>query len=642
MNKFTYFGETKFDLTNDTVTPETLAEGVTAHNAAGDAITGIAPTNINANTSTTLTGYLAGSNGKVTGAAGMQGQLAGYGVDGAATAVTPDAAPTENSANPVTSGGVYDAIAAAVDNVYHSLALAATTKAQVDGLFTQWWHEVYTPGADKAKMLDRWFGSVLTDNRVHGAKLPLFATSQSSTGELTGDSAGLVCEPSTASAAGRDDFAALPQFWILEASCEKNADGTVTVYAVQHIDPLETVRGGEHLCMVLTKNTYFKEWQAGGYHYYQQQCGYFDGAQLWAPKNLQGVSYHFAAWPKYMAGYNASGGVTCGTGLEPVNRMSLNAGITLWRNRSAMYAGGSYRTAKWQLAMFALKYARKGNSGLIEGCTSYSIQYTAAVGETGVERVILTTAQGANLLAGSAVQVGDNTGGTDRGTAATYNICQRKRITAIETVTIDGTDYAAVSIDNGGVTFDTVAGVTLLSTSPYCSGYNDGVLGNDGSRTSATNGKEPGLIQGTEFGIGAYQIVADELLNWSRDAANNYLLDACLCDGQENAGGALNAHYAKVDGATLTFDESGANGWQYIQDMLPCGTNWPQALGGGAGSSNGERAALYVVRGSGVRASWGFGYLNIGGYGGLAARVSNIGPGSAVWNGALGVPSVTG
>lgn len=38
-------GETLIDLTSDTVTPETLAEGTTAHDASGEQITGTMPTN---------------------------------------------------------------------------------------------------------------------------------------------------------------------------------------------------------------------------------------------------------------------------------------------------------------------------------------------------------------------------------------------------------------------------------------------------------------------------------------------------------------------------------------------------------------------------------------------------------------------
>ena len=40
VNKVEAFGETLIDLTSDTVTPETLAEGATAHTASGEQITG--------------------------------------------------------------------------------------------------------------------------------------------------------------------------------------------------------------------------------------------------------------------------------------------------------------------------------------------------------------------------------------------------------------------------------------------------------------------------------------------------------------------------------------------------------------------------------------------------------------------------
>ncbi len=544
-----------------------------------------------------------------------------------------DSVPVQDSSNPVASGGVYkevsdlkSALEALTDHLYkHSVALS-TTKAQVDALFAQWWNSVYTEGADKAALLDRWFGNVMVDTRVHGAKLPLFATSQSSIGELTGDSVGLVCEPSTAAVAGRDDFARLPQFWILEVAAEKNADGTVTVYKVQHIDPIEEVRSGEHLCQVLTKNTYWKEWQADGYHYYQQQCTYFEGASLWMPTNAQGVTYHFAAYPKYAAGYDANGNITCGTGLAPAINVSHAAGVPKWRTRNAMYAGGSFRTPKWQLVMFALKYARKGNSGLIEGCSAYSPTYTAAVSETGVERVIISTANAANLIVGSSVAL------NLRGSTCL-------KITSIEQVEIDGTTYAAVNIDNNGVKFNTTAGTTQIWTMPYFSGHNDSVLGNDGSRTNCTNGKEPGLIQGTEFGIGAYQIVADEFMLCTQ-SGDDYLLNIYTCADQSKVStGSITADYEKVTDGTIV---APTNGWYYIQDMLPCKTNWPQAIGDGAGSGTGERAALRVSRVSGVRASWCFAFLALGGYCGLAALSSDNDAGVANWNGSLGAPCVTG
>ena len=43
VSKVVYGGETLIDLTSDTVTPETLLEGVTAHDASGAVIVGTLP-----------------------------------------------------------------------------------------------------------------------------------------------------------------------------------------------------------------------------------------------------------------------------------------------------------------------------------------------------------------------------------------------------------------------------------------------------------------------------------------------------------------------------------------------------------------------------------------------------------------------
>lgn len=49
VNKVEYGGETLIDLTEDTVTPETLAEGITAHDASGEQIVGTMKSNSNTN-----------------------------------------------------------------------------------------------------------------------------------------------------------------------------------------------------------------------------------------------------------------------------------------------------------------------------------------------------------------------------------------------------------------------------------------------------------------------------------------------------------------------------------------------------------------------------------------------------------------
>ena len=536
-------------------------------------------------------------------------------------------------------------LAGKADAAYKDKVAAATTKAEVDDLFVEWWKYQYDPAVySKADMLERWFGKVLEDSRVHGVTTPRYAKSTSMIGELTDDSAGLVCTPSTEATAGSDPFAHLPQFWCLEVAAEKKADGSHEIFYVEHIDSTKDVRSGEHLCWMVQKNTWKREWQNDEYKYLKTRCHPASGYKRWPEgTDRTGKVHEYIAHPKYYAGIGADGSITCGTGLAPVNRTSHQTGVSKWRARGAQYSGASGSLVKFLDAMVRLKYGRKGNSGKIEGCTSYNYQYTVAVSETGVERVILTKEQAANLLVGSVVMLGIQSG-SDRNTASNYSIFDGKLITAIETVTIQEKEYSAVYVDNGGKTFDTTAGSTYLSTSPYYSGWNDNVLGRDGSKISPTSGKEPGMIQGVEFMNGSYLIVSDELWQWSQKSDGDYLFDCYKCYDQSKVGSAINSNYEKVDvPSVLVPKDTAAWTWKYITDnAINDDVLWPEAITA-SGSGTGVGAGfLCVPAASGVRAAWCFGYLYGGGSDGVSCRSSGYWVSNASWYGSLGAPGLEG
>lgn len=82
-SKIVYAGDTLLDLTEDTVTPETLLKGKTAHNAAGELITGVyEPMNIKQYTGTLLaSGWAADSHGYQAQTITITGLKASYSVD---------------------------------------------------------------------------------------------------------------------------------------------------------------------------------------------------------------------------------------------------------------------------------------------------------------------------------------------------------------------------------------------------------------------------------------------------------------------------------------------------------------------------------------------------------------------------------
>ena len=535
-------------------------------------------------------------------------------------------------------------MAGATDVQYKEKVAAATSKAEVDALFVEWWKYQYIPELySKSDMLERWFGNVLEDSRVHGVTTPRYAKSTSVIGELTDDSTGLVCTPSTETTAGSDPFAHLPQFWCLEVAAEKKADGSHEIHYVEHIDSTGDVRSGEYLCWVLQKNTWKREWQDADYKYLKTRCHPAPGYKRWPEgTDRTGKVHEYMAHPKYYAGIGSDGRITCGTCLKPINRITHSTGISKWRARGAQYSGASGSLPKFLDAMVRLKYGRKGNSGKIEGCSSYNFQYTAAVSETGVERIILTTAQSANLFVGSAVMLGIQSG-TDRNTASNYSVFDGKLITAIEKVMIEETEYSAVYVDNGGVTFDTTAGSSYLSTSPYYSGWNDNVLGRDGSRYNPASGKEPGMIQGVEFMNGSYMILSDELWQWGKDADGKYTFDCYKCYDQSKAGSAINDNYKQITGAHLVFPSTQGNQWKYITDnIIDDDVLWPETANA-SGSGVGVGAGFFCVpAASGVRSPWVFGYLCDGGNDGVSCRYSDLSVGLAIWTGSLGAPGSEG
>ena len=206
----------------------------------------------------------------VQGEQGIPGVKGDKGDPGSDATVTTDNITSALGYTPADSTKVYTKteVDGMIDGVYAQAVRNATSVAQVNGLFQEWWKKNWVEGTStRTQMLERWFGNVLTSSKVYGTKLPLFATSNSANGEYIDDSVGMTCTPSTNSTLGQDDFAFKPEFWCIEASGEHNSDGSITIYAVELIDDIATVRSGEHLTWVLQKNTYWHEYTSEGYHF---------------------------------------------------------------------------------------------------------------------------------------------------------------------------------------------------------------------------------------------------------------------------------------------------------------------------------------------------------------------------------------
>ena len=155
----------------------------------------------------------------------------------------------------------------------------------------------------------------------------------------------------------------------------------------------------------------------------------------------------------------------------------------------------------WNSGIFNM--LRSLSETVVQGCRSYAYTYAITVAQTDAKSVILKKTDAANLVVGSAIDVGD---GSDRQKASSYAVASSAVILSIE----------AYDDNNSRVNLDLAAGITTttsnkINTIAWRSGSCDNVLGVDGSPTNCTSGKEPFIIQGIECMVGAYEVYADAI-----------------------------------------------------------------------------------------------------------------------------------
>ena len=451
--------------------------------------------------------------------------------------------------------------------------------------------------------------------------------------------------PSTNTIKGKDPLHQQFAFWTVEVEYEIDANGEIEIKSVAKVDSSFN-RGGTNGMVGVAQKTGWLSITNDSVNWWvryrtAQAPGYVPIAEGVSP--VDNKPRAFVVHAKYMGGKGADGKPTSASGLAPLNySYSHNSQIAEWRKRGANYAGISICDIFFRILMFWLKYAKKGNSGTLEGCTSYNLQYKCAVAETGVTRVLLTEAQAKNLLVGSSVIVGDVGDGTstDRGVASMYKCAKNVRILSIVSTVVEEATYYAVNLETD-TPFDTTTD-TYISTMPWWSGSCDDVLGVDGSPTSCTNGKEPFIIQGLESQIGAYAVVADiiDTITVSEDSTTMTIKPATVRLAK-NIAQSKSANYLDTN-KPLTIPKPANWAWHFIGDLAYDKAHpeftLPSIVDNGANSGNGFKSAVVVPSSGGVCGWLSWSSLYDCSYCGLACAYLGHGLGRAVWGVAAGAP----
>lgn len=570
----------------------------------------------------------------------------------AAKSATAAAASEKNAAK--SSNSAADSAAAAKKSAEE--AKASTPASTLDGMYTAmldgtntqkifklWWPFAVTQSENKYSCLERfaamldtaWGDKTYTVRNIH----------ESVSGDASGtplddladgrSAAPLVTDASTGVADWAEND---PMTWYVRANAKSLADGTMEVLAVE-TEAAFDVTGESAPVYCFSPALAVKEWDNGSYLYTSWHMRTGDGYVPMAGDVAPDGTHRLLTWhPAFYGGKNSAGGMTSGAGLLPMPWTSANAALPLARKLTAY--DGLWCDCDTQFAMMAwrLRHWTLSNSGQLEGCTNYNYQYTLAAAETGVKRVLLTKAQGANLLVGSCVCLGERGSNTnnDRNQAYNHDVFNVAKILSVETVTVNDTEYAAVNLDLAS-TIDTTT-TMLVSTMPWPNGTTEALPGHsDGCIGNLTNGKYPYRIAGMEMQIGIYCEELDPLWKASLVDDDHWHYDVYSCRDSEKLAGSITANYQKVG----EFDLPNANkwNWNYIRALnkMAAEAQIPTKFGGS--SSTYVKAAFLPPGLAGVYAPWRFGRLNDRGACGLPCAYGYVAPGDSYWS---GVPRLAG
>ena len=459
--------------------------------------------------------------------------------------------------------------------------------------------------ADLSDLCDRWYTMTRT-GWTGGVKFPIPAegAAASSDGVKTGDNYGLTCTPSTPETANTDDYDNLPLFACVDCNVWLDSSGKPHVSAIDGIagnfkrsDPSKIVAvmqmTGWKKAFVDTANGYY------GWEYTDliAQPGFVP-----LPEAVELADNSVRPWVvhgKYGFGPNYS----CCSNQQPlIFTVSHNSQITgvrnAWGNR---YCGTTTADDAFMKLMLYLKYARLDSDRILHGCCGYNLDYTPAVAENGVERVLLTTAQAANVLVGSTMHLSASSRG---GTA----VADRVKVKKVETVNVGGTDYGAVYVDNGGVTFNTTTSQHFCSLA-WFTGSTDGVKGNDGG-INPSNDRFPVKIQGIEVMVGCYEVMGDTMFVYGDNGGVN-CMTPWVCRDASKISTSKTSDYKASHGIPTP----ASSAWQYPKQMRE-GSTLPELIfpiDAGGSSSAGPRDGMYTLNNTSGSYEWlRFGNLGTG------------------------------
>lgn len=429
--------------------------------------------------------------------------------------------------------------------------------------------------------------------KVYTVKIPRFATNPTVNCEKLDDNADLVCEPSTDTIEGRDDYADIPLFKWYNCNYRRDSSGHAYPTAIEHLS--DDYRKTGTVDVGVIQMTPYVKWDDSDPDYilWSITDSPRDGFTPWAAAKSGDTVYPYVIHSKFFSGVGEDGLLRSVYDILPAQKQSYNSLITDYGKKGAGYKGAGGEKVAWQILFNSIKCAVKSSQEKYAGTTGYNLQYPAAVQRS--EKLTyfpVTAAQAKNLLVGSRVSVGygSNEGGTvniNRSVATMHSYASSAKILKIEA--LDDTNSAVYldcdAFDTTPVALsDTLSASITLSTMLWHSGTTDAVIGHhDGSPGSNTDSKHPYRVQGIEYAVGGYETLSDMVLAFDDSNGKDvYVCPAGVAHTETDA--EILAKYKKVSNFPAGDWWIGDIGF----DPETCVT-WPATQGSGDKTGVGDR-----------------------------------------------------
>lgn len=380
------------------------------------------------------------------------------------------------------------------------------------------------------RILEAFFGS-MRNGKVYQTEVYLTETNPTSDGVKTLANANMVCEPSTDTVEGRDDYEGIGIFNWFNCNYVTDDYGRKIPTAIEGWGSGYKNDGSVDVG-VIAMTPYWSVIEK-------------DGKQVWTLSDTPNDNYGLIPWEtarkedgtyasyvihsKYVSGLGTDGLLRSFSGSKPARNQCYNNMIDSYQRKGKGCYGAGKERDMYVILYEVIKYATKNEQKIFKGTTNYNLQFSASIQrETKETYFPLTNSQASQIVVGSYVSVGygskntDNTVNNDREVGTIHQYAGDVKVLRIED--IDENNKAVyLDIEEGFTTTpvalsDTLNAQIMLSTMHWWSGTTDKVIGkHDGSMGFNTDGKHPFRVMGIECSVGGYIVYSDSVMVFKED-----------------------------------------------------------------------------------------------------------------------------